>query len=443
MSSPTARIRLHLAGRRQGLRRDRDNNEFHDVDIFDITDPRAPDSIADHDLFESVPQSVDSRRQRQRRQVFLHDMVVKRIGGEPIMLGLLLGRGLRQARRRRPGQPDDHRRLRVRDPTRSPGGPARGQRPPGGVHATTTSTCWPPTRTSLPTGDPHHHGDAGRDPGDRRRLLVPLATGSRTRHSRVRSSTAATEATRSDRSRDALRPQPPREPRRGGRRGRARPRSPPDEDYDGDGKHNDADDACFPGQGRQRRGRRLQGLVIINRRGATASDAYSPADCGSTGDLLQGAVPRVHDPQAGSTSSLHGRPRRTRTTRPGDAPRSARSRREVSRSPACSTAGATRACSTATEGRPGGARWSASTAGTSRSRSAHRRSTPAGFGDLPVHEFATDPTEPSVRRVLRGGPARDRVRARQEHSSQEARSSTRAATTSGAWSTSPPTTISA
>jgi hypothetical protein len=54
-----------------------DNTELHDVDIFDITNPRDPKFIAEHDLAELST----SRRTRQRQHVFQHDMVVKRIDG--------------------------------------------------------------------------------------------------------------------------------------------------------------------------------------------------------------------------------------------------------------------------------------------------------------------------------------------------------------------------
>ena len=33
-----------------------DNEELHDVDIYDITNPRAPKPVAEYDLLESFPQ---------------------------------------------------------------------------------------------------------------------------------------------------------------------------------------------------------------------------------------------------------------------------------------------------------------------------------------------------------------------------------------------------
>ena len=65
-----------------------DNIEAHDVDIFDITNPRAPKFIADVDLvaladaagMDIVGNSANGDN------VFLHDMVVKNIGGVQTML---------------------------------------------------------------------------------------------------------------------------------------------------------------------------------------------------------------------------------------------------------------------------------------------------------------------------------------------------------------------
>ncbi len=61
-----------------------DNIEFTDVDIFDITDPRAPVMVGDHDLVELFPEILDNE-QSNGGTVFHHDMVVKNIGGRPVL----------------------------------------------------------------------------------------------------------------------------------------------------------------------------------------------------------------------------------------------------------------------------------------------------------------------------------------------------------------------
>lgn len=61
-----------------------DNEELTDVDIVDITNPRKPELIAEHDLAELFPQIVEGVP--GLTEVFLHDMIVKEIGGTQVML---------------------------------------------------------------------------------------------------------------------------------------------------------------------------------------------------------------------------------------------------------------------------------------------------------------------------------------------------------------------
>ena len=60
-----------------------DNEEFTDVDIVDITNPRKPKLIAEHDLEALFGVSEGDPR---LSEVFLHDMVVKEIDGVQVML---------------------------------------------------------------------------------------------------------------------------------------------------------------------------------------------------------------------------------------------------------------------------------------------------------------------------------------------------------------------
>ncbi|GAA3674019.1 hypothetical protein GCM10022267_71190 [Lentzea roselyniae] len=62
-----------------------DDEEFADVDIFDITDPRAPVMIAEYDLFERFPQILQAAP-ANLVEVFHHDMIVKEIAGRQVML---------------------------------------------------------------------------------------------------------------------------------------------------------------------------------------------------------------------------------------------------------------------------------------------------------------------------------------------------------------------
>ncbi|MGA8986529.1 PA domain-containing protein [Aeromicrobium sp.] len=62
-----------------------DNEEGKDVDIVDITDPKKPKLIAEYDLDETFPQILQAAPDNLK-EVFLHDMVVKKIDGRQVML---------------------------------------------------------------------------------------------------------------------------------------------------------------------------------------------------------------------------------------------------------------------------------------------------------------------------------------------------------------------
>jgi hypothetical protein len=62
-----------------------DNEEGTDVDILDITDPKKAKLIAEYDLDQTFPQILQAAPSNLV-EVFLHDMVVKEIGGKQVML---------------------------------------------------------------------------------------------------------------------------------------------------------------------------------------------------------------------------------------------------------------------------------------------------------------------------------------------------------------------
>jgi len=63
-----------------------DNEEFHDVDIFDITNPRAPKAVAEYDMLESFPQISQAGTFPRLSEIFNHDMVVKVVDGRDVLL---------------------------------------------------------------------------------------------------------------------------------------------------------------------------------------------------------------------------------------------------------------------------------------------------------------------------------------------------------------------
>lgn len=60
-----------------------DNEELNDLDIFDVSDPRNPKPVGEYDLLERFPSIEDQLANND--EAFLHDMVVKEIGGRQIM----------------------------------------------------------------------------------------------------------------------------------------------------------------------------------------------------------------------------------------------------------------------------------------------------------------------------------------------------------------------
>jgi hypothetical protein len=61
-----------------------DNTELHDVDIFEITDPENPQPVAEHDLVALFPQIVDGSANGD--EIFHHDMIVEEIRGTQTMI---------------------------------------------------------------------------------------------------------------------------------------------------------------------------------------------------------------------------------------------------------------------------------------------------------------------------------------------------------------------
>lgn len=61
-----------------------DNEEFHDIDIFDISDPRNPQPVREYDAADSFPAAWTETANGDN--VFHHDMVVKQIGNRWVLL---------------------------------------------------------------------------------------------------------------------------------------------------------------------------------------------------------------------------------------------------------------------------------------------------------------------------------------------------------------------
>jgi hypothetical protein len=62
-----------------------DNEELHDVDIFDVSNPRSPKPVAEYDMLETFPQIAETPMPNGNL-VLNHDMIVKEIEGRDVLL---------------------------------------------------------------------------------------------------------------------------------------------------------------------------------------------------------------------------------------------------------------------------------------------------------------------------------------------------------------------
>jgi hypothetical protein len=62
-----------------------DNEELHDVDIFDVSNPRNPKPVGEYDMAALFPQILESPAPNGNL-VLNHDMVVKEVGGRDVLL---------------------------------------------------------------------------------------------------------------------------------------------------------------------------------------------------------------------------------------------------------------------------------------------------------------------------------------------------------------------
>ena len=88
-----------------------DNEELHDIDIFDISDPRNPQPVREYDAADSFPEAWTETANGDN--VFHHDMVVKQINNRWTMLSSDWDMGYLQARRQTSRERDADRRHRL------------------------------------------------------------------------------------------------------------------------------------------------------------------------------------------------------------------------------------------------------------------------------------------------------------------------------------------
>ena len=102
-----------------------DNEEWHDVDIFDVSNPTSPKAVGEFDLLEMFPSIADQSANGD--EIFLHDMVVKEIGGRQIMSAAYWDAGYVLLDVTNPAKPQL-----IRDSTYDGADPLTGDTPPEG-----------------------------------------------------------------------------------------------------------------------------------------------------------------------------------------------------------------------------------------------------------------------------------------------------------------------
>ena len=81
-----------------------DDDELHDVDIFDVSNPRNPKPVAEYDMLETFPQIAENPMP-YGNLVLNHDMIVKEIGGRDVLLDSYWDAGYLQIDIENPAKP--------------------------------------------------------------------------------------------------------------------------------------------------------------------------------------------------------------------------------------------------------------------------------------------------------------------------------------------------
>jgi hypothetical protein len=264
-----------------------DNFELHDVDIFDVTDPRNPQPVAEYDLVEEFPQIVDQGA--LGNLILFHDGVVKEIDGTQVMQASYWDAGYVSV------DVDDPANIEYIGDTSFDGpDPLTGLEPPeGNAHQSEFSFDdrfilaadedfgpYRPGSFSITTGPNAGEYESASVGGGAAAADLP----DRTLNGPVTYGGYGCDGSQPIPLRSAVNPQlePGEEAIIVLQRG---PAFDPDEDYDGDGNtNNDADDACFPGiKAANAAEAGWDAVLLVNRHQASGSQADDEAFCGSGG----------------------------------------------------------------------------------------------------------------------------------------------------------------
>ncbi len=264
-----------------------DNFEFHDVDIFDITDPKNPKPVREYDFVESFPQIVDE--QTTDGLILFHDGVVKEINGHQIFMASYWDAGYVTVNVDDPANAQY-----IGDSSYAGPDPLTGLEPQeGNAHQGEFSADdrfilaadedFSPYRAgsfSITSGPNAGEYDSNSVGGGASAAELP----DKTMNGPVTYGGYGCNGSAPIPLRDDVNPQldPGEEAIIVLQRG---PAFDPDEDYDGDGNtSNDADDACFPGdKAANAEAAGWDAVLLVNRHQASGNAADDSAFCGSGG----------------------------------------------------------------------------------------------------------------------------------------------------------------
>jgi hypothetical protein len=377
-----------------------DNEELHDVDIFDVSDPRDPKPVGEYDMVAKFPQ-VQESPMPYGNLVLNHDMIVKEINGRDVLLDSYWDAGYLLIDVENPAKPTyigdsdfgltdplvpgisppegnahqaefsyDNQYFLAADEDFNPyradeffledaSGGNQLARPaaevPGGISVAalddqtlTGKVVYggygcpqdPNVDAEMPKAADYTDAELGLQPGDERILLL--------------------------------------------QRG---PFGDPDEDYDGDRKIYDDDDGCFPGEKAAKAfDAGWDAIVIANRHPESGLATADEAFCGSGGEVHDKLMVTVCTTHTAFHELFDTAPRFESPYEPGDAP-------------ALGTVSTKRVRATSKFDGWGYAHLYRRQAGKVERVDSYAISEaldPAyafGFGDLSIHEFAADPTQ--------------------------------------------------
>jgi hypothetical protein len=264
-----------------------DNVELHDVDIFDVTDPRNPEPVAEYDFVEEFPQIVEGPT--LDNLILFHDGVVKEIGGKQVLMAAYWDAGYVTVDVSDPASP-----VYIGDSSFQGPDPLTGMEPQeGNAHqgefsaddrfilaADEDFSPYRPGSFSITTGPNAGEFDSVSVGGGAAAAVLP----DRTLNGPVVYGGYGCNASTPVPARSAINPSvgPGEEAILVLQRG---PAFDPDEDYDGDGDiNNDSDDACFPGEKAANAvAAGWDAVLLVNRHQASGNPADDAAACGSGG----------------------------------------------------------------------------------------------------------------------------------------------------------------